>query len=950
MGKRIRFLIIAFFLLSLGAVVNAASNNIVAISNIDISASGIPIMPGDVFNIRVDTASSDNEQVYYKFYYCPNYGTPDYDSSQWTVVQDYSTVNEASYSMPSIGNYVVVVRAVTDPENEPEALPIIGGFVSVGGDSSQINISGFDSSASPSLAAGESVNFSLNAATPGNDQIYYKFYTCGNYGTSSYSTSAWETIQEYSTANSCSHVFSNPGNYIVVARAVTDPQNEPAALPIIGTNVTVSASPDQGSSGKWRFAVVGDTHVTVTNNTIPAEIAKELVKDGVKLALFPGDLVEGGRGSNSTALLNQLEVWKSTMAPLYAAGIGVYPLRGNHEADVPNNLSAWNTAFSGNYALPGNGPSGETNLSYSFTYNNALFVGLDDYVSLHKVNQTWLDQQLSGNTSKPHVFTFGHEAAFRTFHSDYLGEYPSDRNSFWESLKENGSKVYFCGHDHFFDAARIDDGDGNAADDLIQCVVGTGGGGVPIKYAYNGDNSSYTPKVIYHEAPYGYILVEVSGSGDSDLDVTMTWKQRTLDPASGLYTYVATSDVISYSASAKSSASASGSSVTYKIVDTGQTKSYGNTFEINSPSAGQAFYGQDSQIQGNQPSYQNNGDGTITDLNTGLVWVQARGEKMSWDAAVSGASSCRVGGYSDWRMPTIKELYSLINFTGKSGMTAASCIPYLDANYFEWAAGGTDSQNSTPGNRVIDGQDWSATEYVGTTMNGDATVLGVNFIDGRIKGYPKYKKSAAGSSNNVMFVRYVRGNTSYGINKFVSNSDGTITDLATGLMWAQADSGKGMNWQDALAWVQTNNSANYLGHNDWRMPNAKELQSILDYTRAPKMTANTSRQGSAIDPLFSCSIIFDIDESGRSKSNYPYYWSSTTHLDSNGGVYLAFGEALGWMKFGTSSSYTLTDVHGAGAQRSDPKSGDSASYPYGFGPQGDVVRINNHVRLVRDAN
>jgi hypothetical protein len=36
------------------------------------------------------------------------------------------------------------------------------------------------------------------------------------------------------------------------------------------------------------------------------------------------------------------------------------------------------------------------------------------------------------------------------------------------------------------------------------------------------------------------------------------------------------------------------------------------------------------------------------------------------------------------------------------------------------------------------------------------------------------------------------------------------------------------------------------------------------------------------------------------------------------------------------------------AARSDPKSGDPAAFPYGRGPQGDVVRINNFVRPVRD--
>ena len=41
------------------------------------------------------------------------------------------------------------------------------------------------------------------------------------------------------------------------------------------------------------------------------------------------------------------------------------------------------------------------------------------------------------------------------------------------------------------------------------------------------------------------------------------------------------------------------------------------------------------------------------------------------------------------------------------------------------------------------------------------------------------------------------------------------------------------------------------------------------------------------------------------------------------------------------------DVHGAGAQRSDPKEGDPGDYPEGNGPQGDAIRIYNYVRCVR---
>jgi hypothetical protein len=47
------------------------------------------------------------------------------------------------------------------------------------------------------------------------------------------------------------------------------------------------------------------------------------------------------------------------------------------------------------------------------------------------------------------------------------------------------------------------------------------------------------------------------------------------------------------------------------------------------------------------------------------------------------------------------------------------------------------------------------------------------------------------------------------------------------------------------------------------------------------------------------------------------------------------------------SSAELIDVHGAGAQRSSPKSGEESRLPSGAGPQGDVLRIYNYARCVR---
>ena len=369
----------------------------------------------------------------------------------------------------------------------------------------------------------------------------------------------------------------------------------------------------------------------------------------------------------------------------------------------------------------------------------------------------------------------------------------------------------------------------------------------------------------------------------------------------------------------------------YPIVDTNQSGYYGlRGGTLATPQENDPMRLQDAGHTRNAPSYRDNGDGTISDLVTGLSWQKSpdRGAKQTYADAQSGAAACRTGGFADWRLPTIKELYSLVDFSG--GMALSPRKPYLDTRVFEFKYG-----DESKGERAIDSQWWSATEYVGTTMRGDATVFGVNFADGRIKGYPR-DRGPRGVAKQ--WVRYVRGNPRYGVNDLHDLGNGTIEDRATGLVWTKSDAGKLMDWPSALAHAE---SAEIGGHSDWRLPNAKELQSIVDYTRSPALT--NERKGAAIDPVFAVS------------DPETYYWTSTTHLDDRGhdgpggaAVYVCFGRAMGWMDArGQRGDKKLIDVHGAGAQRSDPKTGDPSRFPKGRGPQGDDVRILNGVRLVR---
>ena len=348
----------------------------------------------------------------------------------------------------------------------------------------------------------------------------------------------------------------------------------------------------------------------------------------------------------------------------------------------------------------------------------------------------------------------------------------------------------------------------------------------------------------------------------------------------------------------------------YPIVDTGQTKCYDDDgSEITCPSAGEALFGQDAQFDGNQPDFTDNGDGTVTDNVTGLMWQQVPVDNgFSYQDAADYCEALELAGYDDWRIPTTKELFSISIFS--------EGWPYLDTTCFDIA-----------GTAVSKDEQYWTEPYVGTTVEGGSNAaFGVNHGTGHIKAYPA---GVSGPMGN--YVRAVRGE-SYGVNDFTANGDGTVTDHATGLMWQQADSGSGMDWEDALAYAAGSTLA---GHDDWRLPNIKELQSLVDYSRSPS-AGDTADQGPAIDTDF-----FEITElpSGTTDydSDYGYFWSSTSAYFGGDSPeyyyawYVAFGSAIG---------QDGADFHGAGAVRFDTKYEGGA-----LGEGGE--RYYNYVRLVR---
>jgi hypothetical protein len=391
----------------------------------------------------------------------------------------------------------------------------------------------------------------------------------------------------------------------------------------------------------------------------------------------------------------------------------------------------------------------------------------------------------------------------------------------------------------------------------------------------------------------------------------------------------------------------------YNVVDTGQDSCYNSSTGVAGVCSGTGY---DADYTGIAASYSTSSDGSIVvDNNTGLVWTQTADlsgngiidadDKLTQPNAASYCAALATNGLN-WRLPTVKELYSLMDFRGGdpssyTGSDTSILTPFIDDGVFGVGFGDTGA-----GERIIDGQYATSTLYVSPqgTISGADTMFGVNFIDGRIKGYP-YNEPV--SNPKTFYVYCVSGNPDYGVNNFTDNGNGTVSDNASGLLWQQGDY-HSSDFDDAITYCE---GLSLASRTDWRLPNAKALQGIIDYERAPDYSSSA-----AIDPLFSATSF--TNEEGV--TDWGFYWASTTHIKYDGlgdvGIYLSFGRALGY--FDQGSGAEVVDVHGAGAQRSNSKNNSAAfasgtaNVGYGDfyynGPQGDILRHDNRVRCVTD--
>jgi hypothetical protein len=222
----------------------------------------------------------------------------------------------------------------------------------------------------------------------------------------------------------------------------------------------------------WKFGLMGDTqwksNLDGENpNTVSVGIIKqinaEFIRHNVKMVLQVGDLVDV---FSEAAFNTRAEAAQD----LIDAGIGYFPLRGNHEASsgaanyfsntFPQACGSINTFGATNFQYPA---LNLECLSYSFDYKNARFVLIDQFTRKDNsgssannniLDQTgWINSVLGSRAPNTHAFVMSHKNIIGQNHVDVLfgsnmNSNINAQNEFFSSLFNNGVRYYFGGHDH----------------------------------------------------------------------------------------------------------------------------------------------------------------------------------------------------------------------------------------------------------------------------------------------------------------------------------------------------------------------------------------------------------------------------------------------------------------------------------------------------------------------
>ena len=277
---------------------------------------------------------------------------------------------------------------------------------------------------------------------------------------------------------------------------------------------------------------------------------------------------------------------------------------------------------------------------------------------------------------------------------------------------------------------------------------------------------------------------------------------------------------------------------TWLLTKTGQTSCW-DTMGILLDAAACAASGQDGAYQAGAVAdfSRDNATGIVTDNLNGLMWQDDVAATGTWDDAVTTCDNLSLGGYNDWRLPTIQELVSIIEHsnTGKQIYPVFQTI--ANAKYY----------SSTP-DAGYDPSKW----YVDFDSGGVSTDY--NW-----------------STHNFMCVRgdsfptadYVRDDTKQ-----------IVTDKRTGLMWQDDVINASLSLTNAITYCENKELG---GYTDWRLPNEREMTSIVEreyfnpamspvFTKSTSFTWSSTTNNNATSTAFGYTIATG-EESANTKGS-----------------------------------------------------------------------------------
>ena len=249
-------------------------------------------------------------------------------------------------------------------------------------------------------------------------------------------------------------------------------------------------------------------------------------------------------------------------------------------------------------------------------------------------------------------------------------------------------------------------------------------------------------------------------------------------------------------------------------------------------------------------TYTDNHDGTVTDSTTGLVWMRcAMG--MVWDGktctgtastytfdqanALTGTTT--FAGQSDWRMPNIRELQTVVDRSVYNTSIDKVAFPNTSPWRFFWSASANSGLSSNA---------WGVSFGNGSAGNYD-----------RSSAFP-VRLVRAGQSSNLLKVS--RPSSDY-----VDHADGTVTHTPTGLIWQKCAVGQSWNtptstctgtaltttWDAALKLTSS-----LAGRTDWRLPTEDELGSLVDYGKSSPAINTSIFSTESASNFWSASALF----------------------------------------------------------------------------------------------